>query len=705
MNRCRRIVDQFLYRTCVDRSLSGMAQTGPQILYRTCVDRSLSGVAQTGPQTQVQQMIARGDGQGNINTDRLIVFNMGLGRDSMAMLALLAEDGLKAEGFIVRPQDLDAIVFSDPGMEWDHTYKALSDVDRMIALIEKRSGVRVPFFVLSKPSMQATKDYLSDMKQVWSTGARRVSHEPYRAWRKGMEGKSIEEKAAAGYYHLLSPIDLDYSSGRPNPFTVKIGDTSCTDRHKVQPIRKFMTDLGKRKFGPSYSHKGKGGWNNKVRRGEKVPHLNLLGIAKGEGGSGGPRELHMHPFTKENAEQIEHLKSLIKKAERGGRSHQKLDKKLNSISKYHRADEGGKKKVDLFVYEAYPLIEAGISKEGEAPILKRYGLDHIRKSGCVMCHSQPVEWYWVLHEKARRGDQWAARSLQRVINYQKSSFDYTDSKGNRGGVVVKSKMFQRQDPDNPKSATLGLNERRLIPEVIPLIYKKKVEPRIKEYMNEGMTNREATDQVMADIIAKDYAQGCTIFADLKFGSANVITDQGYHRTAISRDQPSIPLRHLQEHHPQLLQGRVLDFGSGRGSDCQAIKAQCYDPHHPKQSVRKSPTGTFDTVMMTYVVNVLPKDERAEAVKGAARMVRKGGSIVISARSKSDSGYQSSKAWTKHGDGYAKFTNQGVLQRFQRFYDGGGLRSEMDDMVGSGFQRIQIRPIGGHTEVVAYRRIR
>ena len=87
------------------------------------------------------------------------------------------------------------------------------------------------------------------------------------------------------------------------------------------------------------------------------------------------------------------------------------------------------------------------------------------------------------------------------------------------------------------------------------------------------------------------------------------------------------------------------------------------------------------------------------------MVRKGGSIVISTRSKSDSGYQSAKAWTKHGDGYAKLTDQGTIQRFQRFYDGDELRLEMDALVGSGFQRIQIRPIGGHTEAVAYRRIR
>jgi hypothetical protein len=466
------------------------------------------------PKEKVQWLIERGDGQGNINTDRLIVLNMGLGRDSMAMLALLADGELTAEGYKVRPQDLDAIVFSDPGMEWDHTYAALAEVDRMLDIIEQQSGVRVPFFVLSKPPMQAAEDYLATMREVWDSGVRGKSHEPYRAWRKSMENKSIEEKAAAGYYHQYAPIDMDYRGGRPNPYAVKVGDPACTDKHKVQPIRKFMEDLGKRKFGPDYKHKGegKGSWKVKVRRGEKAPHLNLLGIAEGEGSeSVGPRAVYKHPFSKENADQVEHIKSLIREyVRRTGKEPKKLQAKLKLITQYHPSE--------LAFMEAYPLVELGITKEGESPILKRYGLDHIRKSGCVMCHSQPAEWYWVLFEKGRRGDKWAARSLQRVIDYQKASFDYINKAGKRGGVAVKSGIYQKQDPYARRSPQLGLNERRLLPEVIPLIFDLKVKPRIQAYVDEGMSEREATDQVMADIIAKDYAQGCTV-VDME-GAAN-----------------------------------------------------------------------------------------------------------------------------------------------------------------------------------------
>ncbi|MCK6515687.1 hypothetical protein L6R46_11615 [Myxococcota bacterium] len=59
---------------------------------------------------------------------------MGLGRDSLAMLALLTEGKLVAEGRPLRPAGVDAVVFSDPGFEWPHTYTLLPRVRRMCAL-------------------------------------------------------------------------------------------------------------------------------------------------------------------------------------------------------------------------------------------------------------------------------------------------------------------------------------------------------------------------------------------------------------------------------------------------------------------------------------------------------------------------------------------------------------------------------------------
>ena len=188
------------------------------------------------------------------------------------------------------------------------------------------------------------------------------------------------------------------------------------------------------------------------------------------------------------------------------------------------------------------------------------------------------------------------------------------------------------------------------------------------------------------------------------GSLNVVTDNGFHRTAIHRDRASVPLRHLKSKHPEMLQGRLLDFGSGKGRDCKVIRATCYDPHHPKGSVRRKPTGKYEAVMMTYVANVLPPAQRAKAIKEASSYVRTGGTIVIATRSTSDPGLQAAKKWRRHHDGYAQF--QGAkLKRFQKFYTQSSLNKEVANVLGARFVPVRISRPGGHTEMVAYRRIR
>ena len=467
------------------------------------------------PMTLVRGMIRRGSPGGSIHRDRLIVLNMGLGRDSMAMLALLAEGELQAEGHKVRPQDIDAIVFSDPGMEWDHTYAAVADVERVLEKIRRSTGVFVPFFILAKPPPDAWKSYLESLHEA--RGARGAegdrSHEEHRVWRHALEGRSIEEKAAGGYYHLAPPIDIHYSQGRPTPYAIQFGDTACTDNHKVQAILRFMSDLGKRKFGPSYSHAS---WSSMVRAGKKAPHLNLLGIAEGEGSDAtGPRELHMHPFSVEREEQLDSLRSILRGRERRGLSSTKLEGKIRSL------EAGG----PYYTSEAYPLVELGISKEAEGPILRRHGLDHIKKSGCVFCHSQPPEWYWVLSHKASQGDRWARVSLQRVFDYERASFEHRDPQGRRGKVILTGSPWQRVDLADPRSKLLPPEDRRLLPEIIPLIYANKVRPRIEAYVAQGYSKAEATRRVVEDILSKDYAQGCTV------GSENVEASTSHARGA------------------------------------------------------------------------------------------------------------------------------------------------------------------------------
>ena len=458
------------------------------------------GGASVEAANRVNDMIRRGDGRGHINSERLIVFNMGLGKDSMAMLALLAEGRLQAEGYTLRPQDIDAVVFSDPGMEWEQTYKARKDVDRLLKKINR--GIRNPsdklkFYTLEKPPMAAWKQFLSSLEKARRQGKasrKQIEAMRHQAWRARLEGRPIADKASGGYYHIYPPIAEAYSRGRPKPYRIRFGDTACTDAHKVEPIRKFMTDLAKEKFGPSYTPTS---WTAKVKRGDAVPHLNLLGIAKGEGGPAAPRALYAHPYDPDRVEQYEELDEMRWERQGEGRSTTKLEKKIAFLRK------GG----NWAYTEAYPLVELGISKEDETPILKRHRLSHITKSGCVLCHSQPPKWWWALGQFAETED-WARDKLDRIVEYQRLSVD------SGGGPVLRDAKYNR----NPDGSVRKGRDRRTIRQIIPIIYDLEVRPMVQRHMRRGKSQTEAKRLVVEQILRKDYVQGC------KVGDANRTSD-------------------------------------------------------------------------------------------------------------------------------------------------------------------------------------
>lgn len=80
--------------------------------------------------------------------------------------------------------------------------------------------------------------------------------------------------------------------------------------------------------------------------------------------------------------------------------------------------------------------------------------------------------------------------------------------------------------------------------------------------------------------------------------------------AMARTRPSAPARWL--HAQGLLVGRCLDYGSGRGKDAEVFKMDAYDPFFEPVA----PDGPYDTILCTYVLNVLPE---YAAMPGRPRM--------------------------------------------------------------------------------------
>lgn len=97
------------------------------------------------------------------------------------------------------------------------------------------------------------------------------------------------------------------------------------------------------------------------------------------------------------------------------------------------------------------------------------------------------------------------------------------------------------------------------------------------------------------------------------------------RTARARSTPSRPALALVG--AGLPRGRVLDYGSGRGLDAEWYGWEAFDPHHGPEL----PRGKFDTVVCTYVLNVLPPGQRAGVIRSARRLLRRGGRAYFSVR--------------------------------------------------------------------------
>ena len=105
--------------------------------------------------------------------------------------------------------------------------------------------------------------------------------------------------------------------------------------------------------------------------------------------------------------------------------------------------------------------------------------------------------------------------------------------------------------------------------------------------------------------------------------------ENYHPTAIGRTKPSAPATWIKENigfHP----GSTLDYGCGRGVDVKHFDIEGYDPNgifagYPAR-------GHYETILCTYVLNVIPtEEEREEVIQDVKGLLVKGGVAYFSVR--------------------------------------------------------------------------
>lgn len=293
----------------------------------------------------------------------------------MTMLLLLLEGRLPAEGRMLTPEDVSAVVFTDPGFEWGSTYALIPAVRKLC----EDAGLR--FLVQNKPDLADARRWLSVLRplrgDLWAAKAsgdeeavkqaRRRLRGLVPPWTVAREGESIEDRCARGYYHRRVPIVLDYMSKHS---VIAYRDGGCTGEHKVSPNRRLLGDLCAERFGI-----GLRAWGRDVRAGRREPHRLLVGIAYDE-----PQRIG-----------------------RCGKACQEGEAK-------------GRRKLPDYERTVYPLVEARVVKghahaveaerlyhrtltdyaDTEEQILRAHGWAAVHKSGCACCKYQPASFFWSL---------------------------------------------------------------------------------------------------------------------------------------------------------------------------------------------------------------------------------------------------------------------------------------------------------------------
>jgi len=103
-----------------------------------------------------------------------------------------------------------------------------------------------------------------------------------------------------------------------------------------------------------------------------------------------------------------------------------------------------------------------------------------------------------------------------------------------------------------------------------------------------------------------------------------------HLTAKERKSLSYPARWLFKN--KLIKGETLDFGCGLGSDVELLKKENiaisgFDKHY----FPEFPSKKFDTIVCTYVLNVLEPDDQVEVLMKISELLKPSGRAYFTVR--------------------------------------------------------------------------
>ena len=321
---------------------------------------------------------------------RATVLSFGAGRDSSVLAIILAayddpwlvkrypQAAKEAKRYRHDHPWLDVVgCFSDTGYEFPFSYEAFDAVKRFV----DRSRHPYTVLTLKKPDVP-WRDMMEAARgpsmRPRSRGRTEIMEN--QPWTWGVPGESPERAAERGKYHTKPPIPWEHTLS--GTMTAR-DNASCTFGQKIDPIKRFIQDLSAR-LEPGIVTPWRQGsvehtiepWTRLVEQGLRLPHRSIIGINADEIGradlrTGGRWPARVVPY------------DTCSWARGRGAHHYTVKRGYDgacyrdSVAEYH-----------------YPLIDWGIGEAEEQEILAHYGLDWIRKSGCMSCHWQSPGWWW-----------------------------------------------------------------------------------------------------------------------------------------------------------------------------------------------------------------------------------------------------------------------------------------------------------------------
>lgn len=138
-----------------------------------------------------------------------------------------------------------------------------------------------------------------------------------------------------------------------------------------------------------------------------------------------------------------------------------------------------------------------------------------------------------------------------------------------------------------------------------------------------------------------------------------------HKTAIHRSKPSLTVRKIEL--LKLIENPVFDYGCGTGKDAQYLESKGYlvnfwDPYFfNKIPLSGFKSQSYRTIFCTYILNVIPNNERNGVIKNIQRLLEKNGKAFFTVRTSSDISDKAEKnGWKKELDGW--ITHRGTFQK-------------------------------------------